>query len=87
MAIDKAREIALPIAELLQTSILEEREKIKDMPIEQKIEKFIRLVQAMKMNSPAVNLNLEIPFDPAKADAARKIIDTSATIRKALSDG
>lgn len=84
MGKDGVREIALDIASLLRDEILLEKEKLKDLSLIEKIDRFIKLMSAIKDNRPSVNLAIPISFDQSKVDRAERVLASPDNVQKLL---
>jgi hypothetical protein len=71
----KINELVYPLVEALMASIIEDKEKIKDMSLVDKIDKLNKLVLALKERGPAIQMTVPIAWDPKKANSAQRIVE------------
>ena len=83
---DTIREIGLNVAELLRDEILKDKAKFADLPLEAKLDKFIKLMSSLKQSTPLVNMSLPILFDPNKVDRAERVLASENNVQKLLED-
>ena len=80
------KEIALDVAGLLRDEILKEKDNFKNLSLTDKLDKFIKLMSAMKESKPLINMAIPISFDPSRVERAERVLNSEENVRKLLKE-